>query len=204
MDPSLLDDIINRLLEVRGRVGKQVQLSESEIRQLCQVSREIFLQQPNLLELEAPIKICGIFFPRNYLLSPEIYYLVLFVVILLDKLEAFDLLLLGNDFGAFLVCLVGFFLVNWYSGWHIWSIWFAGLCRFSLLSCYIAVVCELLLVLTSIDKCHLINWHLVDEPAKLLFIYADGRTQIHKLIITLVWHGCILLTCFAPLLFPVG
>ncbi|KAL0559573.1 hypothetical protein IC582_004188 [Cucumis melo] len=59
MDPSLLDDIINRLLEVRGRVGKQVQLSESEIRQLCQVSREIFLQQPNLLELEAPIKICG-------------------------------------------------------------------------------------------------------------------------------------------------
>lgn len=62
MDPSLLDDIINRLLEVRGRVGKQVLLNESEIRQLCQVSREIFLQQPNLLELEAPIKICGIFF----------------------------------------------------------------------------------------------------------------------------------------------
>ncbi|MCP8971424.1 hypothetical protein NK662_23235, partial [Ectobacillus sp. SYSU M60031] len=36
--------------------GKQVQLSESEIRQLCTVSREIFLSQPNLLELEAPIK----------------------------------------------------------------------------------------------------------------------------------------------------
>ena len=73
MDPSLLDDIINRLLEVRGRVGKQVQLSESEIRLLCQVSREIFLQQPNLLELEAPIKICGIFFQQYFLLSPEIY-----------------------------------------------------------------------------------------------------------------------------------
>ena len=69
MDPSLLDDIINRLLEVRGRVGKQVQLSESEIRQLCQVSREIFLQQPNLLELEAPIKICGIVFLPYYLFS---------------------------------------------------------------------------------------------------------------------------------------
>ncbi|XVF19721.1 hypothetical protein REPUB_Repub11eG0135300 [Reevesia pubescens] len=50
--------IINRLLEVRGRPGKQVQLSESEIRQLCMVSRDIFLQQPNLLELEALIKIC--------------------------------------------------------------------------------------------------------------------------------------------------
>ncbi|TQE02229.1 hypothetical protein C1H46_012230 [Malus baccata] len=59
MDQSVLDDIINRLLEVRGRPGKQVQLSESEIRQLCLVSKEIFLQQPNLLELEAPIKICG-------------------------------------------------------------------------------------------------------------------------------------------------
>ncbi|KAG4911141.1 hypothetical protein JHK87_057257 [Glycine soja] len=58
MDQALVDDIINRLLEVRGRPGKQVQLSESEIRQLCAASREIFLQQPNLLELEAPIKIC--------------------------------------------------------------------------------------------------------------------------------------------------
>ncbi|XP_072996943.1 serine/threonine-protein phosphatase PP1 isoform X4 [Typha latifolia] len=44
MDPDLLDDIIRRLLEVRKtRPGKQVQLSESEIRKLCAVSREIFL-----------------------------------------------------------------------------------------------------------------------------------------------------------------
>jgi serine/threonine-protein phosphatase PP1 catalytic subunit len=60
MDTALLDDIIRRLLEVRtARPGKQVQLSEAEIRQLCTVSRDIFLSQPNLLELEAPIKICG-------------------------------------------------------------------------------------------------------------------------------------------------
>ncbi|KAF2307004.1 hypothetical protein GH714_023232 [Hevea brasiliensis] len=58
MDQAVLDDIIRRLLEVRGKPGKQVQLSEAEIRQLCVVSREIFVQQPNLLELEAPIKIC--------------------------------------------------------------------------------------------------------------------------------------------------
>ncbi|KAL1177922.1 hypothetical protein V6Z11_A03G063500 [Gossypium hirsutum] len=32
---------------------------EGEIRQLCTVAREIFIQQPTLLELEAPIKICG-------------------------------------------------------------------------------------------------------------------------------------------------
>ncbi|XP_039139658.1 serine/threonine-protein phosphatase PP1-like isoform X2 [Dioscorea cayenensis subsp. rotundata] len=59
MDAGLVDDIIRRLLEVRGRPGKQVQLSETEICQLCHVSKEIFLEQPIFLELEAPIKICG-------------------------------------------------------------------------------------------------------------------------------------------------
>lgn len=60
MDPKALDGIIQRLLGVKGsKPGKQVQLLEVEIRQLCLVSKDIFLQQPNLLELEAPIKICG-------------------------------------------------------------------------------------------------------------------------------------------------
>ncbi|RFU81674.1 serine threonine- phosphatase pp1 [Trichoderma arundinaceum] len=55
-----LDSIIDRLLEVRGsRPGKQVQLLETEIRFLCTKAREIFISQPILLELEAPIKICG-------------------------------------------------------------------------------------------------------------------------------------------------
>jgi serine/threonine-protein phosphatase PP1 catalytic subunit len=54
-----LDSIIDRLLEVRGsRPGKQVQLLEAEIRYLCTKSREIFISQPILLELEAPIKVC--------------------------------------------------------------------------------------------------------------------------------------------------
>lgn len=57
MDKVVLDDIIRRLLEGRG--GKQVQLSESEIRQLCVNARQIFLSQPNLVEVEAPIRICG-------------------------------------------------------------------------------------------------------------------------------------------------
>lgn len=62
MDPNALDDIIHRLTEVRfARPGKQVQLSESEIKQLCVASRDIFMRQPNLLELEAPMKICGTF-----------------------------------------------------------------------------------------------------------------------------------------------
>ncbi|CAN6972563.1 unnamed protein product [Brassica rapa subsp. trilocularis] len=57
MDENLLDDIIRRLLETNN--GKQVKLLESEIRQLCSASKEVFLSQPNLLELEAPIKICA-------------------------------------------------------------------------------------------------------------------------------------------------
>ena len=55
-----VDSIIDRLLEVRSsKPGKAVNLEESEIRELCHRSREIFMEQPVLLELEAPIKICG-------------------------------------------------------------------------------------------------------------------------------------------------
>ncbi len=55
-----VDHIIEQLLSVRGaRPGKQVNLTEAEIRWLCIRSRDIFTQQPVLLELEAPIKICG-------------------------------------------------------------------------------------------------------------------------------------------------
>ena len=62
-----LDSIIDRLLEVRGsRPGKQVQLLEAEIRYLCTKAREIFISQPILLELEAPIKVCGLFWCRNW------------------------------------------------------------------------------------------------------------------------------------------
>lgn len=55
-----IDLIIDKLLEVRGsKPGKQVNLSELEITQLCLRSKDIFISQPILLELEAPIKICG-------------------------------------------------------------------------------------------------------------------------------------------------
>ncbi len=55
-----IDHIIEQLLSVRGaRPGRHVNLTENEIKWLCIKSREIFIQQPVLLELEAPIKICG-------------------------------------------------------------------------------------------------------------------------------------------------
>ncbi|KAJ7054791.1 protein phosphatase type 1 [Mycena amicta] len=55
-----LDSVIERLLEVRGnRPGKSVKLQEYEIQYLCTRSREIFMSQPMLLELEPPIHVCG-------------------------------------------------------------------------------------------------------------------------------------------------
>lgn len=42
-----------------SRAIKTVHLTENEVRNLCLKSRDIFLNQPILLELEAPIKICG-------------------------------------------------------------------------------------------------------------------------------------------------
>jgi len=56
-----VDKIIEKLLEVKDKKpGRQVNLTENEIRGLCLKAREIFISQPILIELEAPIKICGI------------------------------------------------------------------------------------------------------------------------------------------------
>ncbi|KAH9956276.1 calcineurin-like phosphoesterase [Russula dissimulans] len=55
-----LDSIIDRLVAVRTELpGKPVDLEDNEIRYLCIKAREIFLDQPMLLELLAPMKICG-------------------------------------------------------------------------------------------------------------------------------------------------
>jgi len=55
-----VEDLLSRLLEVRGgRPGRQVSMTEHEIKSLCTAAREVFLSQPILLELEAPLKICG-------------------------------------------------------------------------------------------------------------------------------------------------
>jgi len=56
-----IDDIIDRLLGCKlvQLNSKKPLLSEYEVRHLCYLSKELFVQQPVLLELEAPIKICG-------------------------------------------------------------------------------------------------------------------------------------------------
>lgn len=58
VDP--INVIIDKLTSVRGaRPGRQVDLSEAEIKMLCLRSRDLLIGQPMLLELEAPIKVCG-------------------------------------------------------------------------------------------------------------------------------------------------
>jgi len=55
-----VDEILASLLQVRSaRPGKEVVLPERQITLLCHTARDIFIQQPILLELEAPIKIVG-------------------------------------------------------------------------------------------------------------------------------------------------
>ncbi|PKA50816.1 Serine/threonine-protein phosphatase PP1 [Apostasia shenzhenica] len=60
MDKALVDDLILRLLDPKNaRTGRQVSMTEAEIRLLCICARDVFISQPCLLELEAPVKICG-------------------------------------------------------------------------------------------------------------------------------------------------
>lgn len=56
-----LDDFIKRLLDAgyTGKVTKSVCLKNAEIVAICQRAREVFLSQPALLELDAPVKIVG-------------------------------------------------------------------------------------------------------------------------------------------------
>jgi len=60
MDKLDIDDIIQRLLEKRNSPpGSKVELKLPEVKFLIEKSREIFISQPVLLDLEAPLKIVG-------------------------------------------------------------------------------------------------------------------------------------------------
>jgi hypothetical protein len=59
-DESWIDSMIEILLSARSKKpGTPVDLSAADATQLCTQAREVFMSQPMLLELGAPIKICG-------------------------------------------------------------------------------------------------------------------------------------------------
>ncbi|KAI1704838.1 calcineurin-like phosphoesterase domain-containing protein [Ditylenchus destructor] len=53
-----VDAVIEGLLNLRES-NKVSSLTEDEVKAICVKAREIFLQQPTLLQLEAPLNICG-------------------------------------------------------------------------------------------------------------------------------------------------
>lgn len=60
MDESWIDGIIDNLLSARNKKpGTPVDISVQDATNLCNQAREVLLSQPMLLELGAPIKICG-------------------------------------------------------------------------------------------------------------------------------------------------
>jgi serine/threonine-protein phosphatase PP1 catalytic subunit len=60
MEKINIDDIISRLLEKRNATpGSKVDLKLPEVKYLIEKLREIFISQPVLLDLEAPLKIVG-------------------------------------------------------------------------------------------------------------------------------------------------
>ena len=57
---SWIDSIIELLLSARNRrPGTPVDLPANDATLLCTTARDLFMSQPMLLELGAPIKICG-------------------------------------------------------------------------------------------------------------------------------------------------
>ncbi|KAJ6850511.1 serine/threonine-protein phosphatase PP1 isozyme 3-like [Iris pallida] len=59
MEDAVVDDIIRRLRDDDRSARHNLLLSESEVRQLCMAASDIFLKQPILLQLSAPIMVCG-------------------------------------------------------------------------------------------------------------------------------------------------
>jgi len=57
---NVIDSIIERLLSVRGeKPGRTINLKEDEIKLLIEKTLVLFKEQKTLIEIEAPIKICG-------------------------------------------------------------------------------------------------------------------------------------------------
>lgn len=55
-----IDSVINRLLDVKHhKPGKIVKLDEEEILGVIRLAKSVFLSQNMLVEVSAPVKVCG-------------------------------------------------------------------------------------------------------------------------------------------------
>ena len=54
-----LDRIIKALMSPKNVKSEQLPLKEEEMFRICELCRDTFMKQPMMLELNAPLKICG-------------------------------------------------------------------------------------------------------------------------------------------------
>ena len=54
-----IDSLIEKLLANRNTPHQEIDIPENIIISLCIVAREVFMEQPVMLELSAPLKVCG-------------------------------------------------------------------------------------------------------------------------------------------------
>lgn len=54
-----IDQVINQLISSGANNGKKLVIKEKDVSAICKQAKDIFMEQPVFLELEAPIKICG-------------------------------------------------------------------------------------------------------------------------------------------------
>ena len=54
-----IDDVIIRLTAAHKEVDRRCCIKEEEVEGICSLAKDIFRVQPSLLELKAPVMICG-------------------------------------------------------------------------------------------------------------------------------------------------
>ena len=71
LSPDEIDEIITQLKGCRGKAS--CGLPEQNVRHMCAMTRELFMAEPMLLDLKAPINICGMIIAHFCLTSIEYF-----------------------------------------------------------------------------------------------------------------------------------
>jgi len=58
-EPLDVDAVIDQCLDAKGKPGATVEISAGQMKALCSAAQEVFMGQSALLEVDAPIKVCG-------------------------------------------------------------------------------------------------------------------------------------------------
>lgn len=59
LNRQMVKKTLDQFLDCKNHVGKLLQISEDDLKHICNECREVYLAQPALIEVEAPINVCG-------------------------------------------------------------------------------------------------------------------------------------------------